>query len=157
MVTIVGGNRNHIGNVILQLVLLVYLYLVRPFRYGFFNIFGIIMQALVTIFYMYRYTASLYIKISQEVTTSMDINNLLLSNIIILCIIMTLYLILGIYELKHKVRVFRIGMKKWKRETIYALGDAFNTNNQNNNQNQNNNNNNQDRRRNITNRNKNMR
>ena len=109
--------------------MLAYLYLVRPFRYNFFNYFTIIMQSLISVFFLYRHTVILYINISEQLATSTEINNFLLSNIVIQSFIIVLFLALGVYEFYHRVRVFKINIRKWKRDNVYALGEVFSHNN----------------------------
>jgi hypothetical protein len=87
------------------------------------------MQSLISVFFLYRHTVILYINISEQLATSTEINNFLLSNIVIQSFIIVLFLALGVYEFYHRVRVFKINIRKWKRDNVYALGEVFSHNN----------------------------
>lgn len=53
-----------IPNIFLQVLYLIYIFTTRPFRYNFFNNFYIGIQALIIVFYLYRYIVELYVGIS---------------------------------------------------------------------------------------------
>lgn len=119
------ATTNNLANVFLQFTLLLYFYLVKPFRYDFFNYFLLTIQTLITVFFFYRYIRNLYIGISEEISTSTDMKSFLLSNLIIVSVILALYLVLAVYELYHRIRVIRSSVKKWNKENKYALEEMF--------------------------------
>lgn len=53
-----------IPNLLLQIIYLIYLFTLRPFKYDFFNYINIGIQIFVIVFYLYRYIVELYMSIS---------------------------------------------------------------------------------------------
>lgn len=97
IVTFVTCTLVNTPNLLLQNIYVIYLFTLRPFKYDFFNYCIISIQIFVIVFYLYRYLVELYAEMSPLILTSVDIANILLTNIIYLCIITFTYFILGIY------------------------------------------------------------
>ena len=106
----VGFSLIEIPNLLFQVLHLIYLFTVRPFRYDFFNFANITMQIFIVLFYLYSYIVSLYTAISEEVTTSYDIENILLSYIVLVCMIIFVFFCLGLYEFYERIKFFKISM-----------------------------------------------
>lgn len=111
---------SQIPNIIFQVVYLIYLFSFRPFRYNFFNNFNIGIESIIIVFYLYRYIVELYVGISEEIATSTDVARILLTNIVFVSAIVLTYFLLAIYEFYQRLRVFKINMKAWRRESKYA-------------------------------------
>ena len=51
----VGLSVIQVPNLLFQIVHLIYLFTIRPFKYDFFNYSNIAMQVVVVLFYLYNY------------------------------------------------------------------------------------------------------
>lgn len=109
----VSVSSSQVPNIIIQLIFLLYFFVVRPFKYNFFNYFFLYMKSCIILFYLYRYIVDLYIGINEDIITGNGMTNILLANIILVSLIVAAYCILAIYELYQRVRVFKINHRMW--------------------------------------------
>lgn len=114
----VAVNIIQVPNLLFQIMHLIYLFTIRPFKFDFFNYSNISMQIFVVLFYLYQLIISLYTGISDEVTTSTDITRILLSYIVILCLMIFSYFCLGIYEFYERLKFFKINMEYFNNKAI---------------------------------------
>ena len=117
----VGVNLTLVPNVFFQILHLIYLFTIRPFKFDFFNYSNIGMQIFVVFFYLYALIVNLYKGISDEVTTSTDITRILLSYIIILCLIIFAYFGLGIYEFYERLKFLKINIDYFNNKKESSL------------------------------------
>lgn len=86
-----------VPNLIIQIIYLIYLFTLRPFKYEFFNYCTMGIQITVILFYLYRYIVILYMSISDEITTSTDVTRIIVANIAFFIAIFCLYVLLAAY------------------------------------------------------------
>ena len=108
-----------IPNLFYQILQVIFIFVLRPFKYEFHNNCHIGVQMGIIIFFLYRHIVRQYVGISEEITTSTDVSRILIATMVFFCLISVSFFVMGTYELYHRGRAFVINLKTWDRHLKY--------------------------------------
>ena len=90
-----------------QVTHLFYIFIIKPYRYDFYNNLGLVVQGLITIFYFFMFYTTLYYNISMEILTHDNIILFKFYRYIFFCLIFVILFFAGFYELYERAKVLK--------------------------------------------------